>query len=119
MGIDLVLFRKVIAKEYASLSDDVITMFAAEAENEVSKDAFGALYARALCLLTAHLIFISDLNFRTPGAISSSNVGAVSRVWTNAFHWNRDMKGMGASKFGVEFQRLVYRTVSSPVFVSS
>lgn len=116
--INLDLFKNVVAKEYATLSNEIIETFAAEAENEVSEEVLGSLYPRALCLLTAHLLFISDLNLRTPGAITSANTGSIARVYSSAFHWNRDMKGMGASKFGVEFQRLVYRRVHSPVFIS-
>lgn len=111
--IDLELFR-VLAPDYESLTDKEIITYSKEAENEVG-ESFGSLYQRALCLLTAHLIFnAKDVNAATPGRISSTTVGGLSKNWENPY----STAGLATSKYGFEFRRLSLLILRGPIFTS-
>ena len=112
--IDLDLFRTVVAPEYATFSETIIQKISEEAEKEISEERFNSLYPRALCLLTAHLIFMMKLNPDTPGNLKSAKVGAKSTNWDVPYPMTR----LSSSKYGVEFRRVTYTIPHSPVFVS-
>ena len=109
--IDLELFR-VLAPEYSSIQSDEVVSFSKQAESEVG-DAFGPLYDRALCLLTAHLIFNSrEVIPSTPGRLNSTTVGGVTKSWDNPF----STSGLSTSKYGFEFRRLSLLILRGPIF---
>lgn len=111
--INLNLFRKVVAPDYAHRSDEDIQLFATEAQNELDEEAFGDLFPRALCLITAHLIFVSDRKPEIVGVVDSARVGQLENRWSNSDRLDQD-PGYVISKYGREFLRLRKQAVVSP-----
>ena len=103
------MFRKVVAKEYASRSDEDLNLFASEAALELNSEIFGDLYPRCLCLLTAHLIFVSERSAELTGVMESAKAGNVENKWKVA-ETNHDYS---LSKYGQEYLRLRKQVVTT------
>lgn len=115
--INLELFRKVVAIEFAAMTDDDITMFSNEAEIELSEKVFGSRYPRAVCLITAHLISMSKLNSAS-GAVNPlkrTKVGDLEREYAVSVEGQND--SFNLTPYGKEFVRLRRQILMTPRFV--
>lgn len=95
-----------IAHEFASLTDEEIAPFIADAETELGSDAWGVLYERGLMYLVAHLLAAArpDLyNASASGPLQSERVGEVQRTYAVAAV---SASAYSTSRFGTEFERL-------------
>jgi hypothetical protein len=94
-----------IAYEFASLTDEEIAPFIADAETELGFDAWGVLYERGLMYLAAHLLAAArpDLYSTSPsGPLQSETVGQVSRTYAVT----ASSTNYSTTRFGSEFERL-------------
>ena len=122
------LFRKVVAPEYASKADAELDLFATEAECEVSETKWGCKYDRAVALITAHLIAMSE-RAKNSGT-GSSGTGQLTKVKVGqlerTFDAGENSQGQGSSGkgsysltiYGKEFLRIRKQLLKGPVFVS-
>lgn len=118
MSINLVLFRTVVAPEFAAMTDPEITAFGDEAEIELSEKAFGNRYPRAVCLITAHLIAMSKLKSAS-GAVNPlkrTKVGDLEREYAVSVEGQND--SFNLTPYGKEFVRLRRQVLMTPRFVS-
>ena len=116
------LFRKVVAPEYASMIDADLDVFAAEAEIEVSLKAFGKFYDRAVALITAHLIAMSE-RYKTMGGnsatgqLSKTKVGDLERQFLSSGDSGKN-GSYDLTTYGTEFIRIRKKVLMGPKFVS-
>ena len=78
MDAILTVFR-VIAPEFANLTDEQVETMVALYEGFVSKKVFGSKYNLAVAYLTAHLIALNNLYTTTAGASTDASVAGVRR----------------------------------------
>jgi hypothetical protein len=121
MALNYDLFRKVVAPEFASMSDEDLDLFAAEAECEVAQSKWGCRYDRAIALITAHLIAMSQRasgmggNAAT-GELKKVKVGDLEREFQSSSSDSSDSYGL--TTYGKEFLRIRKQILKGPVFVS-
>lgn len=119
------LFRKVVAPEYASKDNLELDLFASEAECEVAASKWGCRYDRAVALITAHLIAMSERakNSGTgssgTGALKKVKVGQLEREFDVGSGVEADANGSyNLTIYGKEFVRLRKQVLKGPIFVS-
>jgi hypothetical protein len=119
------LFRKVVAPEYASMTNAELDLFASEAECEVSEKKWGCKYDRAVALITAHLIAMSEraknsgTGSKGTGQVKKVKVGQLEREFDTGS--NSESKNNGSydlTIYGKEFIRIRKQLLKSPIFVS-
>lgn len=72
---------RLLAQEFASLSDSVIQGYLDLAATSVNASAFGARAGKAQALLAAHYLKVSSSNGM--GSISQEDNGAISRSYSD------------------------------------
>lgn len=117
------LFRKVVAPEFASMSDADLDLFATEAECEVAKSKWGCRYDRAVALITAHLIAMSKRSENMGGSAATGElkkvkVGDLEREFQASSSNGSEGSSYGLSVYGKEFLRIRRQIIKGPVFVS-
>lgn len=118
------LFRKVIAPEYAKKTDAELDLFATEAECEVSEKKWGCKYDRAVGLITAHLIAMSERakNSGTgssgTGQLTKVKVGQLERTFDAGAGTGSDDGSYNLTIYGKEFIRIRKQLLKGPIFVS-
>ena len=78
MDAILSVFR-VIAPEFANLTDEQVKTMIALAEGFVSKKTFGRKYDLAVAYLTAHFIALGNLYTQSAGSSTDGSVAGVKR----------------------------------------
>lgn len=119
--IDLELFKKVVAKEFAAKEDSEIELFAAEAELEVSESYFGKFYPRVVCLITAHLMKVSEISQSSNGStgeLKKIKVGDLEREYAVNSGMEMSKDTLGLTLYGKEYLRLRKKLVKTPLFIS-
>jgi len=125
MALNYELFRVVVAPEYASKTDAILDLFAAEAECEIALAKWGKKYDRAVALITAHLIAMSERakNSGTgtagTGVVRKVKVGQLEREFDNGNGSEGSNEGSyDLTIYGKEFVRLKKQLLIGPIFVS-
>jgi len=122
MSLNYDLFRKVVAPEYASKSNDTLDLFAGEAEKEIAVSKWGNKYDRAVALITAHLIAMSEraekLGNSATGQLKRTKVGQLEREFGAGSNTNDSGNPYDLTIYGKEFLRLRKQVLKGPVFVS-
>lgn len=124
MALNYELFRKVVAPEYASKTDAELDLFATEAECEVSQKKWGCKYDRAVALITAHLIAMSE-RAKNSGT-GSSGTGQMKKVKVGQLEREFDVGSSSDEDgsysltiYGKEFIRIRKQLLKGPIFVSN
>lgn len=123
MALNYDLFRTVVAPEFAAKADNELDPFASEAEIEVSQKAFGKRYDRAVALITAHLIVMSQKKSGNGGGagatgeVESTKVGQLSRKFNVESSMTERGGSYNLTHYGKEFLRLRKQILKSPIFV--
>lgn len=120
------LFRKVVAPEFAEMTDSDIDLFANEAKIEIAESVWRARYPRAWCLLTAHIIKLSkktaaDGGDETTGSVNELRrvkVGDLEREYAVPQKQTSGDDTLGLTLYGKEFLRLRKQVLITPLFVS-
>lgn len=118
------LFRKVVAPEYADKTDAELDLFANEAECEVSESKWGCKYDRAVALITAHLIAMSERakNSGTgssgTGQLTKVKVGQLERTFDAGSDVEKKDGSYNLTIYGKEFIRIRKQLLKGPIFVS-
>lgn len=120
MALNYELFKKVVAPEYANKSNAELDMFAVEAEIEVTEKVWLTRYPRAVALLTAHLIAMSERNKTmggnaATGSLKKTKVGDLEREFASKDSGNDGSYSL--TIYGVEFLRLRKQVLMGPKFV--
>jgi len=117
MAINLVLFRTVVAPEFASMTDEQINSFGTEAEIEIAERVFKERYPRAVCLITAHLIAKSKQSstMGATGPLKRTKVGDLEREYAVSTEGANEPYNL--TSYGKEFIRLRRQVPMTPVFV--
>lgn len=120
MALNYELFRTVVAPEFAAKADADLDVFAEEAELEISEKAFKKLYPRAVALITAHLIKMSELSNSpngSTGELKKVKVGDISREYAVG-ESQADGDTYALTVYGKEYLRLRSKLLKTPMFVS-
>lgn len=121
MALNYELFRKVVAPEYADKTDAELDLFAAEAECEVSQKKWGCRYDRAVALITAHLIAMSERSSSNgnagTGQLKKVKVGQLEREFDVGSGTSSD-DSYNLTIYGKEFIRIRKQVLKGPIFVS-
>ena len=90
--------------EFAPVSEADFAIFLADAEQEISRDVWGAQGDRAVCLLAAHAIALArpELVVLT---VQSVSVGSVTKTYASGGGGTET--GLGATSYGAEYLRLL------------
>jgi hypothetical protein len=116
---------KNIAPEFGVASDQVLDRYIAWASSEVNEDVHGARAARAGALLTAHLLTVLPYGVSGSNTSSSQSAGPVVRERvgdvevqysdpSSSISQAITSAGLGQSKYGVEYSRLVRLAACGP-----
>ena len=116
--LNYILFRKVVAPEYASMIDAELDVFATEAEIEISETKWGARYPRGVALLTAHLIKVAPSNSSESSAVGILNKTKVGNL-ERGYATKSDPSGYDRTSYGVEFLRLRKQVLMGPVMLDN
>jgi len=113
----------VVAPEYASKTKTELDMFASEAEKEISINAFGKFYDRAVALITAHLIAMSERHKKmggnaATGQLTGTKVGDLSRQFSKSSDSTNKNGSYDLTIYGVEYLRIRKKILMGPKFVS-
>lgn len=123
---NLVLFKEVVAIEFATLSDETINLFADEAYLELSETTWGKRHPRAWALITAHLIKLSKKTEADGGDGSTGSVNELKRIKVGDLEREyavstkangSDSDTYGLTLYGKEFLRLRKQVLITPMFV--
>ena len=121
MALNYDLFRVVVAPEFKEMSNAELDVFAEQAKCEVSESKFGKKYDRAVALITAHLIKLSERskngNSDGTGQIRKVKVGQLEREYDTGSDSASD-DTYNLTQYGKEFIRIRRQTLRGPIFVS-
>lgn len=120
------LFRKVVAPEFATMTDTDLDIFANEAAFELSETRWGQRYPRGLALITAHLIKISKKVEADSGGANTGSVNQLKRVKVGDIEREFAIPNSGTAAdndsynltlYGKEFLRLRRQVLMTPLFM--
>lgn len=116
------LFRTVVAPEFAAKTDGEIELFQSEAEIEISEKKFLSRYPRAVALMTAHLMVMSDRSIAKKassgqGPLKKTKVGQLEREFAVSTS-DKSNESILLTDYGKEFIRLRKQVLKGPLFVS-
>ncbi len=113
------LFKTVVAPEYKDMENATLDVFATEAECEIAESKFGCKYDRAVALITAHLIKMSEISQNgITGQLVKTKVGQLERQYDVANSGDAKDGSYNMTVYGKEFLRIRKQILKSPIFVS-
>lgn len=111
---------KLIYPEFAGVSNDVVSYFIADADEEINEDLWGTRAKKAEMLLACHMMIVAGVVSAASGSgaggsaggpVQSVSVGDVSVTYAGTAASAVSSAGLdasfAASRYGVEYARLV------------